>query len=381
MRQNINELMSIRRLEVSLKRQDQSLLDQGLAKIRQELDQGYVFNEVAAWQNFLEKIEQEGYSEDVKSKIRDVVKDILSKAGPSDIYFKNRVIFLFSSRLYSEDAGEQFQKQLEGLRQEYPWVEKQINLEKLLDYLSLFQWNRDALEAGLISDVSAKVNNLAGLFNTLASAIHYISQQQLYPVASSFKEFLEKEEKVVTLITRDPSLSLENTLYQMNQPYRYVGLPSGIGEEGGGVSLLKLNGSLNWFICEKCGQWEKSGFREPLLSAVTFACPHCGGACYPAMGSMKLSGEPLRGMMWEAYYRLQEAPIIFLYDPAYEETAYLNELLKYALRDFKKKLIIYCREDTFRWWQTQFADYPAEILKAEEEWTEFLHHQMALESA
>lgn len=195
MRQNINELMSIRRLEVSLKRQDQSLLDQGLAKIRQELDQGYVFNEVAAWQNFLEKIEQEGYSEDVKSKIRDVVKDILSKAGPSDIYFKNRVIFLFSSRLYSEDAGEQFQKQLEGLRQEYPWVEKQINLEKLLDYLSLFQWNRDALEAGLISDVSAKVNNLAGLFNTLASAIHYISQQQLYPVASSFKEFLEKEEK------------------------------------------------------------------------------------------------------------------------------------------------------------------------------------------
>lgn len=364
MRQNINELLSIRRLEVSLKRQDRLLLEQGISRIRQDLEQGVVFKEHVAWQAFLDKVEKDPSPPEIKSRIQELVEAILDKAGPGSFLARNKVSIWFSSPYYSEEMGERFRTHLQPFEKDLPRMDS-FSLQTLLEYMNYLR------ASAQFSDGTSKFKT-PDLLVALSAAIHYQSQQMMAPVSSALKEFLESEESSTAVITRDPSLNLETMLFQMGVGYHYAVLPG----DDSGLSMVKLNGSLNWFLCGQCGRVSEAELKQSALSSVSVFCIHCGGAAHPLLGSANLPAEPFRSIMWEAYARLEESPIIFLYDPHYEETACLNDLLKYALRDYKKKVIIYSTEDTFRWWQTQFADYPAEIVKSDEDWVGFLRHQM-----
>jgi hypothetical protein len=279
-----DELLSLRRLEVALKRGDERMFQQGLERLGAEVLARQPFKHHHAWQNLLASAtESDRLPEALKESLREAIARLIAvearvapaapaaeEAMPAEAGGQAIALVLgWHSSLRDESLRNNFLAWLGRAGQTASatllerWLRDGLSLEQLLNRANL---TLAAAHAGVVTHEAPWVDTLlAGLAQVLAA-----------PSAPPITRLIEAIAPLgpVSVLTVEPSLSWE----------RFYGPASfrRSSEGAGRVALAKLAGSVDRFYCHACYQTtevpEGSGPR-----ALVLACSQCGAPARPLL--------------------------------------------------------------------------------------------------
>jgi hypothetical protein len=359
-----DELLSLRRLEVALKRGDDRMFEQGLGRLNAEIGARQVFKHHQAWQALL------GAATD-SEKLPDGLKDSLREAISRLIAVEARVA---PAAEPASDAEAPETSDARPIALVLGWHTSLRDPSRRNDLLSWLARSggrtagAQALEAAL-RDEGLTLEQLMNRANVTLAAAHAGVATQDAPWVDTFLAGLSRvlgeapappvaklTEAIaplgpVSLLVAEPSLAWE-TFYG---PQRFR---LGPGGPAGRMALAKLAGSIDRFYCHACYALTESGPTGG-AQALVIACPGCGAPARPLVvptNSPHFMPPALREQWaWGASLLREAATWVLVNPPAPAGDAFERWLLAELAAD--TRVVVLSEDDAvLKAWQDRLAD-------------------------
>lgn len=277
-----DESLSLKRLFVALKREDWRMFEQALEKLKQEIEADYPFQRHKDWQAFYQIAEaSEPLSDALKAELADTMALLLSvevtvpqraEAAEAEA---TAIVVGWHSTLRDPALLQAFREWLTGGVSERTasaarelierWLaDPKVTLETLVNRANL---TLAAAYGGIATTDPHWVDTL------MAGLSYVLTQRVEKPPLTRLLEGLPPGP--VSLLTVEPSLVWERFYKEL----AFRRTPEEAAE--GGMRLVKLAGSLDWFYCHSCFHFASGTAGE--LQPLAVACPRCAAPAWPLL--------------------------------------------------------------------------------------------------
>lgn len=357
-----DELLSLRRLEVALKRGDERMFEQGLDRLGGEILARQPFKHHHAWQNLLTAAtDSDKLAERLKENLREAITRLIAveaRVAPAPAPTEEAPEAESTSPAIALVLGWQTSLRDDRLRNGFlSWLARSggqtasaglierwlrddgLTLEQLVNRANL---TLAAAYAGVATQEPHWVDTLlAGLAHVLAEA-----------PAPSITRLIDAIAPIgpVSVLAAEPGLSWE----------RFYGAGTfrrGPAEHGR-VALAKLAGSVDRFYCHACYRVAEAPDAAG-VRALVLACPHCGAPARPLMvptNSPHFMPAPLRETYaWGASLLREAATWVLVAPPAPTDDAFQRWLLE-AVDGDKRVVVLSDDDEALKAWQETLGD-------------------------
>lgn len=395
------ETMTLKRIEVAIKKRDWSLLSEGLVKIREKFDINHRWEHYEQWRELLLQAEEAKLPDELWRSFCSTISKILGndvitlpQEQAQTLPLENRA---FSSPYQQPSASaEKKEPQQEAQQQlslsepekkeeiiistSFPLKEevaeqKSINSVEKSSRESIAVFYNEDIEENDMSLISSYRN---GLNLMIEKNNDYFPQKSWfenlsYLVSSLNKpnsqmiEFLQgiKDVKIKgAIISSGYSSSVVQTMLKSGINF---GIP-GFRESDKSENCIKytpLGGLINSYICPSCGS--KSLKTGSHFDAVVGCCKKCAGMIYPDIYDINSSLATSSPKMWyNALNSMINSKVWVMINPPYHSKTQVEEFLSYAINEAAnlQRVYIIAKAETGSYYRYQIEEkHPSVVVK------------------
>ena len=374
------EIMTIKRLEVALRKMDFKLLKDGAYKLHEKYHRGHKFEYLDLLKEiFMEVTNNSSIPIEIKDILNPTIEDILSKQGidtdtstsPFESTNQNKISSL-TSLSYNANIKEEKQEQKINAFEAFS---SKVNEQKNNHFSNNTTSSEPFKEFSTSDDVTIKddnpdneapsiIQNTENITETKTITIYYgqdNSSDKLKNISKYKKLVFEDENQQHTiseilkliceintqtntnvselkglfeqlkltphklnLITNVSSKNLISLFEENNLSYTFLN-----NSETAQTKLIPLFGLSNLFICKECK--EKYLSKNTNVSSLVFECPKCKNPMFPELYACSNKGEINLEYYNEAFIQLANSDVWFVVHPSMNEKITM-ELLLSALK-------------------------------------------------
>ena len=354
------ETMTLKRIEVAIKKRDWSLLSEGLVKIREKFDINHRWEHYEQWRELLLQAEEAKLPDELWRSFCSTISKILG----------NDVITLPQE----QTPKPPLESTSFPLKEEVA-EQKSINSVEKSSRESIAVFYNEDIEENDMSLISSYRN---GLNLMIEKNNDYFPQKSWfenlsYLVSSLNKpnsqmiEFLHgiKDVKIKgAIISSGYSSSVVQTMLKSGINF---GIP-GFRESDKSENCIKytpLGGLINSYICPSCGS--KSLKTGSHFDAVVGCCKKCAGMIYPDIYDINSSLATSSPKMWyNALNSMINSKVWVMINPPYHSKTQVEEFLSYAINEAAnlQRVYIIAKAETGSYYRYQIEEkHPSVVVK------------------
>jgi len=326
------EPMTIKRIEVALKKRDWTLFRQGIIKINSMYESGTKWSDAEAWQNLMNQAESEYIPPDLWEEFSKITKNIINSIDNSV------QISLLPAFQEDKKASNKYQGKV------VIFYNKEINSDQIAAIkkhnvtLNNFIYNSSkyAPEPEWFEDLSKLINNLDKPNNDMTDLLSLISlfENPGTIVTSSYD---------TDIIKNFAKSYIDFYIPEIKQSY----------EAENYWNIYPLGGLSCSYICSACGY--KFLQTEFTSKTIVGSCSKCAGTTYPYIRDVNSETAEVNPKIWiGAYKKLSESSDwILINPPAYSEKPVISDLLEESAVNVKKVYIVTPSFEVSEWWKNK----------------------------
>jgi hypothetical protein len=383
------ETMTLKRIEVSIKKRDWALLNDGLLKIQEKLTTNHKWEFFRQWRELLSMAEEQNLPPELFASFSSAIRNILSSDNDDDVVIipsldeisREESIQIEEEPVEQSSPAEEIELSLETeepqpqqpqqqqqqlpLAEEKPepvpvFVEPVVNVApqeqtlkqevepelKMRDYSMIF-YNEDIDEtdAELISAYRNELNNMITKNKNFVTDKSWLENttylvNSLNKTNTQMNEFLFalKDVKVQgTIVSSGYSSSVMQTLIKSGINFEMPVFREPRNSENY-FKYIALGGLINSYICSNCGhKMLKTEFR---FDAVLGCCKKCSSILYPDIYDItNLNASSLPKSWYQAFKEMASAPVWVLVNPPVSAKPQVEEFLSFVGSNAKAKRV------------------------------------------
>jgi rubrerythrin len=329
------ETVTIKRIQVALKKKDWNLLKEGISKIQDKFSVGHRWEHFSNWQEIFNHVYDSDIPVAMKETFSQLLKHILDNNNeePKEILFEQKELFNDENIVYPKLAVV-YNETLDAT------TIKEIQRHRVnLNNIS-FNTEKFSPEPNWIKNISLLIQKLNKPNNELT---------EFMAVSSAFQG--EK-----TLITNSYSAANAKNLTANKISYSLNDIKTDI-QTLNSWKILTLGGSTNQFVCAECG----NKILDTNFSAMAAAsCSKCSGSMYPDLTDTSASNAQVAPKVWyHAFKELSKADIWVLMTPSSEDdkVVFRNLILDAAQNANPKRIYIISKKAGINeWWKNVLSE-------------------------
>lgn len=366
------ETMTLKRIEVAIKKRDWTLLSEGLVKIREKFDINHKWEHYEQWRELLLQAEEAKLPEELWRSFCSIVSKILGsdvivmpEEQSTQVSLDQRERTFSSAFQKQSSLSENVKKQIDGQQQlsfnkpekkeeiiistSFPVKEelkepiRMINNSvgnSLNDSIAIF-YNEDidANELNLISSYRSELNLIIdknsgyfpqkSWFDNLSYLVNFLNKPnaQMIELLQGIKDIQVRG----SIISAGYSPSVVQTMLKLGISFSIPGFKESDKFEHG-FKYIPLSGLVNSYICPACGS--KSLKTGSHFDVVIGCCKKCAGMMYPDIYDINSSLASSSPKVWyTAFHSLVNSKVWVLLNPPYHVKTQVEDFLSYSINE------------------------------------------------
>ncbi len=268
-----SEAMTIKRIDVAIKKEDSKLLKEGAQKLYEKYHTGHQFEQRHELENLLKEVKTKHIQNDVRDLLVTTIENILNNRFEEiEVSFQEEEKYAInqSIALFYDDP--------------HP-VADFVKIKRYRDKLNtLFLSNEKNIDYDFLKEIS-QINNAV---DTQVSGIDKILSMMK---SSKFK---------TSLITSSQSQNILRTLYEKKVDFELAStknLQYDFSQDNSGLDFIPLLGLSNMYICPSCNF--KTFSRDFSVKTVCIQCSNCENIAFPDLYPLNPENPLCNPIFWQ----------------------------------------------------------------------------------
>lgn len=328
------ETVTIKRIEVALKKRDWTLLKEGISKIQIKFSTNHKWEHIDNWQNILSKAYDSEIPFDIKENFCQLIKNILESRDEElkkpvfeqkELFRDENITYPKLAVVFNETLDTNTNTEIQRHR---------VNLNNIF-----FNNEKFSPEPNWIKNISSLVQKLNHTNN------------ELFEFLSCVNSFQGDK----TLITNSYSSSIIKNFMAHHVSYSLNDLKTDVTSSNY-WKILALGGLTSQFICADCGN---KVIDNNFSTMVTASCSKCSGSMYPDLTDINSLNAQINPKVWyQSFNELSKTDVWVLMTPPTENEITYRNLILDAARNAKPKriYIISNRAGLNEWWKSMLSE-------------------------
>ncbi len=387
-----SESMTIKRLEVAIRKKDMHLLKDGAYKLHEKFHTGHKFEFLSQLEQILQYIKSSEIPEEITDILCPTIEEILNAQGAKNevqpqIVVKDENIKLQGAAYDEYMAQQEAQKEPEEFKDltdasdfvhfETPQPVKNIQ-NKAEDILFFYDDNSTDIDYTQIKNYRNKLNNLFSSqdhqndYNLLQeiAVLNNIVDTKIFDI-DKILSMLKTSKNNISFVTTSQSQEITKILTEkeINFEIPFVKKIDKADDENQNVfDFIPMLGLSNIFVCSNCNSRNlKTDFSTKTLSV---QCPNCDSASFPDIYAINSYNPDCNPLFWQRAFKafVKSGIWIIVNPPLDENKEIIFDFIKTAAECSKlKRIYLFSKENDKReFYTSMFLKYfpDAQILSS-----------------
>lgn len=335
------ETMTMKRIEVALKKRDWELLREGINKIHEKTDLGHTWEYLDEWQDMLNQAENEGLPKDLWDDFSRVIKKLILKVNVSI-----EKVEAASGEIIAKPNFQEIKKSKEKMVVFYDENIEDFDFEEIKKYKT---------NLNIILNKKANTSPSPNWMEKIATITTALNKptNQLYEFLFAVKDL----ETSSSIIHAGHSSSVIKNFIDLNLDFAISGTKDS-ADNLKRWALYPIAGLTNLFVCSNCGK--KILKTDFSFDAIVGKCTECEGVSYPDITDVSGANTEVSPDLWyKSYNELTTSKVWILINPPAKgkKSAVADMLITAAANsDVKRVYVISKSAEIGTYWKTTLSN-------------------------
>lgn len=350
-----SESITIKRLEIALRKMDLALLKTAGYKLHEKFHAGHKFEYIIELKQILKFLQTQKIDEEISELITSTIKEILDNENGAKINFTTTEpeIVELPEEEYVETSVQPYRAApIEDVKPIYsstpiPLYSAPVQVQNIENFNTknvaiFYEEKNQEIDSRLIKEYknyiasNAPINTFLGHLKMVLNILNS-DLSSLNKILSTFSTLKNKISLITTSMNSNLLGQLSFNSINFNIPHIFE------NNVQNSWSFYPIYGQTTIFECQNCG---KTFLNSTNQNTMAMGCPECSEICFPQLNlSNSIDGKPLQG----AFDALLNSQIWVLINPPYGENAVqMQNLFELAYKNAVPKRIYLLSQDAER---------------------------------